>query len=72
MDVHLSQCKYVLDLLSETRMLDFWPVNTPMDYHVKLDADMEELFADVRQYRRLVKKLIYLTVSLLHDQTSPM
>jgi len=39
--------KYVLDLLSETWMLDFRVVDAPMDYHVKLDANMGELFADV-------------------------
>ena len=44
-------------------MLDSLLVDTPMDYQVKLDADMSELFADVRQYRRLVWKLIYLTVT---------
>lgn len=34
-----------------------------MDYHVKLDADMGKLHVDVGQYRRLVGKLIYLTVT---------
>ena len=44
-------------------MLDSQPVDTPMDYHVKLDANMRELFADVGQYRRVIGKLIYLTVT---------
>jgi len=44
-------------------MLDSRPVDTPRDYHVKLDANMRELFADVRHYRRLVGKLIYITVT---------
>jgi len=44
-------------------MLDSRMINTLMDYHVKLDANMRELFADVGQYRRLVGKLIYLIVT---------
>ena len=44
-------------------MLDSRMVDTPMDYHVKLNANMGELFADVGQYRRLVGKLIYLTIT---------
>ena len=59
MSMYPSQRKYVLNLLSETWMLDSRP--TLMDYHVKLDADMGELFAVVRHYRRLVGKFIYLT-----------
>ena len=67
MGMYLSQHKYVLDLLSETGMLDSRPVNTLMDYHVKLDADIGELFTDVGHYRWLVGKLL-----LLNDQTSHM
>jgi len=44
-------------------MLDSRPVDTLMDYHVKVDANMGELFADIRQYRRLIGKLIYLSVT---------
>ena len=62
MDMYLSQRKYVLDLLLETEMLDSRLVDTPMNYYVKLDANMRELFIDVGQYKRLVGKLIYLTV----------
>ena len=63
MGMYLSQHKYVLDLLSETGMLDSRPVDTLMDYHVKLDANIGELFANIGQYSRLVGKLIYLTVT---------
>jgi len=63
MGMYLSQHEYVLDLLLEIRMLDSRSVDIPMDYHVKLDANMGELFADVGHYRRPVGKLIYLTVT---------
>ena len=32
----MSQRKYVLDILEETGMLDYKPVDTPMDPNVKL------------------------------------
>jgi len=63
MGVYLSQRKYVLNLLSKTGMLDSQPIDTLMDYHVKLDTDMGELFANVGHYKWLVGKLIYLTVT---------
>ena len=47
MGVSLSQRKYILNLLSETGVLDSRPINTPIDYHVQLDADVRELFVDV-------------------------
>jgi len=45
--MYLWHHKYVLDLLLGTWKLDSRPVDTFMDYHVKLDANMGELFADV-------------------------
>ena len=41
MGMNLLQPKYILDLLSKTRMLDSRSVDTPMDYHVKLDVAWE-------------------------------
>uniref|UniRef100_A0A2N9EWV2 Integrase catalytic domain-containing protein n=1 Tax=Fagus sylvatica TaxID=28930 RepID=A0A2N9EWV2_FAGSY len=61
--LYLSQRKYFLDLLSETGLLGARPANTPMDSIVKIDGEQGELFSDVRRYRRLVGKLIYLTVT---------
>jgi hypothetical protein len=61
--IFLSQRKYVLDLLSKTGLLGARPTDTPMDSTVKLDDEHGELFSDVGQYRRLVGKLIYLTVT---------
>jgi len=63
MGMYLSQHEYVLDLLLEIRMLDSRSVDIPMDYHVKLDANMGELFADVGHYRWPVGKFICLTVT---------
>ncbi|XP_020205955.1 uncharacterized protein LOC109791109 [Cajanus cajan] len=44
-------------------MLDCKPIDSPMDPNQKLMADQGELFTDPERYRRLVGKLIYLTIT---------
>ncbi|XP_071927547.1 uncharacterized mitochondrial protein AtMg00810-like isoform X1 [Coffea arabica] len=61
--IYLCQRKYVLDMLSEVGMLGCRPVDTPMDPNVKLAGDQGALLDDPKQYRRLVGKLNYLTVT---------
>jgi transposase InsO family protein len=58
--IYLSQRKYILDLLSETGMLDCKPVDTPMIPNVKLEAYADHTPTNVDRYQRLVGKLIYL------------
>ena len=58
----LSQHKYVLDMLSETRKLGVRPCRTPMTPNVQLIKE-GELFEDPERYKRLVGKLNYLTVT---------
>ncbi|RVW95281.1 Retrovirus-related Pol polyprotein from transposon RE1 [Vitis vinifera] len=57
----ITQRKYVLDLLQETRMLGCKPVDTPMDPIGKIDKDNDSHPTDRDRYQRLVGKLIYLT-----------
>ncbi|XP_077223377.1 uncharacterized protein LOC143856981 [Tasmannia lanceolata] len=59
----LSQRKYVLELLEEIGNLSVKPVAAPMDPNVKLVPEEGELLKDPGRYRRLVGKLIYLTVT---------
>ena len=54
----LSQRKCVLDLLSEAGMLGYKSIDFPMDMNTKH-------IEDIGQYRRLMKKLTYLTVTRL-------
>ncbi|GAV59104.1 hypothetical protein CFOL_v3_02637, partial [Cephalotus follicularis] len=61
--VSLSQRKYVLDLLSEAGMLGSKPVDIPMDPHQKFGINDGSPLKDVHQYRSLIGKLIYLTVT---------
>ena len=60
--IFLSQRKYVLDLLSETRKLAAKSCQSPMAQSLHLTRE-GELFEDPERYRRLVEKLNYLTVT---------
>ena len=59
--VLLSQRKYVLDLLTETGMLDCKPVETPMEMNHKLGILPDQALTDKGRYQRLVGRLIYLS-----------
>ena len=63
-EIFLSQRKYVLDLLSETRKLGAKPCSSPMAPSVHLTRE-GKLFEDPERYRRLVGKLNYLSVTRL-------
>ena len=60
--IFLSQRKYVLDLLSETGKLRVKLCTSPMIPGVHLTRE-GEIFEDPERYRRLVRKLNYLTVT---------
>ena len=59
--ISLSQRKYVLDLLTETGMLDCKPVDTPVVQNLKLGEFPTQVPANKERYQRLVGKLIYLS-----------
>ena len=59
----MSQKKYVLDILEETGMLDCKPVDTPMDLNVKLVPGQGKPLRDLGRYRRLMRRLNYLTIT---------
>ena len=63
MGMYLSQRKYVLEMLNSR------PVDTPMDYHVKLDANMGRY---LRMLDSIDSWLGSLFTLLLPDQTSLM
>jgi hypothetical protein len=58
----ISQRKYMLDLLKETKKIDYKPVSTPIDSNVKLNTEDGEPLEDINHFQRLVGKLIYLTI----------
>ena len=61
-EISLSQRKYVLDLLSETRLLGCKSIATAMDPNTKLVAYQGDVLTDPSCYQRLVGKLNYLTI----------
>ncbi|XP_020272848.1 uncharacterized protein LOC109848007 [Asparagus officinalis] len=56
-EIVLSQRKYALDLLAETRMLGCKPDATPIDQSFRLSAEAGEP-VDRERYQRLVDRLI--------------
>jgi len=61
----ISQRKFVMDILEETGLMSSKSVDTPMDPNTKLLPYQGEPISDPEQYRRLVGKLNYLTITRL-------
>ncbi|TXG70082.1 hypothetical protein EZV62_005017 [Acer yangbiense] len=58
-----SQRHYTLQLLEDTGYLDCKPTSVPMDPKLTLSSTDGDLIPDVTHYRRLVGRLLYLTLS---------
>ena len=61
--IYLNQRKYALDILHETGLTDSKPAMTPCDSRDKLTLEGSRKEVDTVAYRRLVGKLIYLTIT---------
>ena len=59
----VSQRQYALQLLEDFGFIDSKPVHTPMNPKVILTATDGDLLEDATLYRRLVGRLLYLTIS---------
>ena len=59
----LCQRKYALDIIEECGLLGAKPVEFPIEENHKLALASGELLNDVASYRRLVGRLIYLTIT---------
>jgi hypothetical protein len=60
--IFISQRKYALEVIEDAGLSGAAPINTPMERGLKL-SDKSTLLKDTNRYRRLVGRLIYLTVS---------
>ena len=61
--ISLCQRKYALELLAKAGELAAKQVKSPIEQHVKLSNYHRELVSDSSQYRRLIGKLLYLTLT---------
>lgn len=61
--IYLHQRKYVLDILKDTGQEGAKLSKIPLEQHHDLAADKGALFPDANQYKRLIGRLIYLTIS---------
>ena len=59
----ISQRQYVLDLLKDAGMLASKPVSQPMDPKLKFSNCEGQEYDDPSQFRRLVERLLYLTIT---------
>ena len=59
----LSQRKYALDLLQETRLLGCKLATSPLEARPRFWDTDSPIMADANRYRRLLGKLIYLTIT---------
>ncbi|XP_068666717.1 uncharacterized mitochondrial protein AtMg00810-like [Aristolochia californica] len=62
-DIVFSQRHYTLQSLEDSGYLACKPTNVPMDPKLHLTATDGDLLSDITHYRRLVGKLLYLTLS---------
>ncbi|GJW26232.1 retrovirus-related pol polyprotein from transposon RE1 [Tanacetum coccineum] len=60
----MTQRKYTLELLQSDGLLNVKPSSIPFDPIIKLNHDDGDLLEDPSQYRTLVGKLLYLTITI--------
>jgi len=59
--IMINQRKYALELLTDAGLLACKPAFTPIDNHEKFSSTGSIPFTDIQAYRRLIKRLMYLT-----------
>jgi len=59
----LSQYKYTLDIINECGLLGAKPIEFQIEENHKLGLASRRLLKDAAQYRRLIGRLIYLTIT---------
>jgi hypothetical protein len=61
--IWLLKRQYALNKLSEYGMTRCKPISIPLEQNVKLSVDEGDLVEDTTMYKRIVKSLIYMTIT---------
>ena len=61
--IDLNQRKYALEILQDTGLTGSKPFNTPTEQNIKLSKTSRVLLKDPTQFRRLIGRLMYLTMT---------
>lgn len=65
MGLYLSQRKYAFETITETGLLGTKPVSTPLESNHQFAKSTAPLMDQLDRYNRLIRKLIYLTLTRL-------
>jgi len=61
--IYVCQRKYALKILEDSGLLASKPAQFPMEQNLKLSKDDDTLLSDPTSYRRLIGRLLYLTIT---------
>lgn len=61
--IHICQRNYSLDILADSGTIGSAPARISFDPNVTISKEDEELLTDVTFYKRLLERLLYLTIS---------
>lgn len=61
--IHIRQRKYAPDILTDGGKIGVAPACIPLDQNLKLSKDQGELIPEPSIYRRLIGRLLYLTIT---------